>query len=350
MPLLALGLALSCGEERPHAVPVPVKVLSVEGGAGASGHRYSAAIRPDMQVDLAFKVSGYIESILKVADADGLRRNVQEGDFVRKGTVLARVRQSEFRDSVEEARASLTKARGDFDRAAQMYENRTIAKAEYDAAYAQLTSSQARFNQAAVTLGDCALTATMDGWVMKRSIEIGSLVSPGTPAFVLADTRSMKAVIGVPDVAISGFTIGSRQVVRSEATPGSEYQGRITRIAPSADPSSRLFEVECTIPNRDNRLKSGMIATIELAGGGGASGSALVPLSAIVRPTDDPSGYAVFVVEEVEGKKIARARRVALGDLSGNLIGISNGLSPDEKVIVVGASLVVDSQEVTLIP
>ena len=350
--------ASGCAKKIEHvAVPVPVKAQVVEAAGGAGGHRYSAAIRPDVQVDLAFKVSGYIDSIHEVTGADGRRRHVQEGDFVRKGTALARVRDSEYKDRVEEARASLTQARGEFDRAAQMYENHTISKAEYDAAYAQLTASQARFNQGAVTLDDCVLAATMDGWVMRRSVEVGSLVSPGTPAFVIADMRSAKAIIGVPDVAVGSLVMGATHVIRCEALPGEELRGTITRIAPSADPSSHMFEVECTIPNPENRLRAGMIAAIELGTQQALASPAtaqavtpLVPLNAIVRPSDDPHGYAVFVVEEEGGKTISRSRRVELGGVQGNLIRVTSGLSPGDRVIVVGASLVVDAQEVTLIP
>jgi multidrug efflux system membrane fusion protein len=350
--------ATGCAREVEHAAaPVPVRAQTVEVAGGGSGHRYSATIRPDVQVDLAFKVSGYIESIHEVNGADGRRRNVQEGDFVRKGTALARVRSNEYKDRVEEARAALTKAKGDFDRSAQMYENHTISKAEYDAAYAQFTASQARFNQADVTLNDCVLPATMDGWVMRRSVEVGSLVSPGAPAFVIADMRAAKAVIGVPDVAVGSLVMGATHVIRCEALPGELLRGTITRIAPSADPSSHMFEVECTIPNPENKLRSGMIATIELAAGSATAapasattGSALVPLNAVVRPSGDPTGYAVFVVEEAAGRTIARSRQVELGDVQGNLIRVTSGLSPGDRVIVVGASLVVDAQEVTLIP
>lgn len=350
--------ACGCGKAADHAAaPVPVRVQPAVAAGAGGGSRYSAAIRPDVEVALAFKVSGYIDAILEVPGADGRPRHVQEGDFVRKGTVLAHVRDSEFRDRVEEARASLTKARGDFERTAQMYENRTVSKAEYDAAAAQLSAAQSRFNQADVALGDCSLTASMDGWVLQRGFEVGSLVSPGVEAFVLADTRSVKAVVGVPDVAVGGLAMGARHTVRCEAFPGAAFQGTITRIAPSADSRSRVFEVECTIPNADNRLKAGMIASVELGDPGrdassaaGARAVTLVPLNAIVRPPDDPKGYAVFVVDEAGGKTFARSRRVELGEVSGNSIGITSGLSPGEKVIVVGATLVVDSQEVTLIP
>jgi multidrug efflux system membrane fusion protein len=130
-----------------------------------------------------------------------------------------------------------------------------------------------------------------------------------------------------------------------------EFRGRITRIAPSADPNSRVFEVECTIANSDNRLKVGMIAALKIAMQASSPQTALLlPLNAIVRPKNDPQGYAVFVVEEQDGKARARERKVGLGDVTGNSIAVNAGLQGGEKVIVRGATLVVDQQEVRIIP
>jgi multidrug efflux system membrane fusion protein len=247
--------------------------------AGENGLRYSANIKPDVQVDLAFKASGYVEEIFQVAGVDSRRRNVQEGDFIKKGTVMARVRANEYRDRVAEAQAALTKAKSDFDRAAKLFENQSVSKADYDAAYAGYTSAQA--------LRDCALQAPMDGYVLRRNVEVGTLAALGMPGFVLADTRAVKAVFGVPDMIVGQMKMGDYQTVTTEAIPGVDFRGRISRIAPSADPNSRVFEVECTIPNPDNRLKAGMIAALKIAAQASSPSAMLLPLNAIVRPRND---------------------------------------------------------------
>lgn len=346
----AMTLAACSKHEERVAQPTPVTVWTVANTASENGLRYSANIKPDVQVDLAFKASGYVEEIFQVTGVDGRRRNVQEGDFIKKGTVLARVRANEYRDRVAEAQAGLTKAKSDFDRTAKLFENQSVSKADYDAAYAGYTSAQARYDQAAQTLRDCALQAPMDGYVLRRNIEVGTLAGLGMPGFVLADTRAVKAVFGVPDMIVGQMKMGDYQIVTTEAIPGVEFRGRITRIAPSADPNSRVFEVECTIPNPDNRLKAGMIAALKIAAQASSPSAMLLPLNAIVRPRNDPKGYAVFVVEELNGKSTARERKINLGDVVGNSIAVSAGLQGGEKVIVRGATLVVDSQEVRIIP
>lgn len=350
--ILATALLVGCSkQEEYNPQPTPVTVRTVHGATLGGGVRYSANIKPDVQVDVSFKVGGYVESILQVKGADGRNRNLQEGDLVRKGTILARLRSGEYRDRLAEAQAALTKARSDFNRAAQLFENQNISKADYDAARAQLESATAKYNQAEQSLRDCAIVSPIDGFILKRSIEVGTLVSPGMPGFTVADTRSVKAEFGVPDIAVGAMKMGAQQVVTTEAFPGTEFRGRITRIAPSADPSSRVFEVECTIPNPDNRFKVGMIATLKLNTQAVSSAPAIVvPLNAIVRPKNDPGGYAVFVVENRDGRDYAKSRTVKLGDVVGNMIAVLDGLNGGEKVIVRGATIVTDSGLVRVIP
>ncbi|MGH7496110.1 MAG: efflux RND transporter periplasmic adaptor subunit [bacterium] len=306
--MLTLLAIIACGKhEEIVTPPTPVKVQVVAGSAANGGLRYSANVAPDVQVELAFKVSGYIDNILQVRGADGRMRNVQDGDFIKRGTVLAHVRDNEYRDRVADAQASLTQAKADYERAAKLYETKSASKADYDGAYARLSSSQARYAQAAQSLDDCALRAPMDGFVLRRSIEVGNLAGPGGLGFILADTRSVKVVFGVPDVLVEQMKMGDFQNVTTEALPGAEFRGRITRVAPSADPSSRVFEIECTVPNPENRLKVGMIAALQVSTSALPNPEMLVPLNAIIRPVDDPQGYAVFVVEDQNSKQWAHS-------------------------------------------
>src|SRR3954466_12291039 len=95
----------------------PVGVSTI--GTQTVGNRtpYSAGIVPYSQVDLAFKSGGYVESILQVRGADGRLRNVQEGDWVTRGTVLARVRESDYVANVNVAKAQLAQVQAAFEQA-----------------------------------------------------------------------------------------------------------------------------------------------------------------------------------------------------------------------------------------
>jgi RND family efflux transporter MFP subunit len=348
----ALG-AVACGGDAPPPVPpLPVTAVQAAGspdGPGAGATRYSGAIKADASVDVAFRVSGVVDDISRVHGADGRIRVLQDGDQVRKGQVLARLRQNEYRDQVSDAQAGLQQAQADYERAAQLFENRSVSKAEYDAAYARYTAGVARRNQAAISLSDATMRSPIDGVILRRSVEVGSLAGPSAAAFTVADTRVVKVVFGVPDVVVAGLRPGGRLAIQAEAMPGAALTGRITRISPSADPSRRVFEVEAALPNPDGRLKVGMLATLSL-GEGTAETSPYVPLAAVVRPAGDSTGYAVFVVRDSAGGARARLTRVQLGDVSGNLIAVRQGLASGDRVILRGATIVADGQAVQVMP
>jgi multidrug efflux system membrane fusion protein len=161
---------------------------------------------------------------------------------------------------------------------------------------------------------------------------------------------SVKAVFGAPDMVVNKLKLGSELTVTAESLPGAKFRGQITRVAPAADPKSRVFEIEVTIPNPRQLLKSGFIASLELAESAPPKQVTVVPLAAIVRAKDKPDGYAVFVVEEKSGKPIARLRRVKLGEAFGNTIAVIEGVNTGERVITMGATLALDGQAVQVIP
>src|SRR5271166_93166 len=109
--LACVWLAGCGGEPIPPAPPLPVTVqAAVTAGSGARG-AYSANVIADVQVDLAFKVNGYVQSILQVKGADGRMRNVQAGDLVSAGVVLATLKDETYRQSLLRAKSELENVR-----------------------------------------------------------------------------------------------------------------------------------------------------------------------------------------------------------------------------------------------
>jgi multidrug efflux system membrane fusion protein len=204
-------------------------------------------------------------------------------------------------------------------------------------------------SQAETALNDCALRSPLDGWVIKRNVELGSLVGQAVVGFSLAETRLVKAVFGVPDLVVGSLKLGEPQVITTAAATG-RFNGRITAIAPAADPRTRTFSIEVTVSNAGHVLRPGMIATLMLSGSREADPVPVVPLSAVVRANDNPSAFGVFVVEQRGDQFFARARTVELGVAYGNEIGLESGLKPGERIIVTGATQVRDGQQVRVLP
>jgi multidrug efflux system membrane fusion protein len=358
--LAAAAMTASCAKQEVYQKPpTPVRVQAVGRSASAAGVRYSASVEPRTRVDLAFKAGGYIQQLARIGD-----RTIQDGDHVTRGMVLARIGPADYEEKVKQARSQLAEAeaaqaqvKGAYDRATQLFQARSLARPEYEqaqAAYdtvqAKLAGARALVQEAENARTETALTSPINGLVLKRLVEIGSLVGPGTGGFVLADTSSVKVVFGAPDTMLKTLHVGSVQSVSSEAVADRRFSGRITKIAPAADPRSRVFDVEITVPNADGALKAGMVAVVQVldASSTAPSSTLVVPLSAIVRAKGG-DGYAVYVVEDKEGKSIARLRNVTLGTMIGNQIAVAEGIHPGERVVVSGATIIIDGDQVSLI-
>jgi RND family efflux transporter MFP subunit len=355
----------SCRSENkpPESAPIPVTVAVVEPYSGSEAVTYSASIVPYVQVPIAFKSAGYVTSILQRKGADGRVRNIQQGDWVAKDAILATVRQEDYQHTVqqytgqlEQAKASATKAKEDFARASALLSANALTQTDYDAAKAQLdstqgtvTTAQAALNQAQQALADCELRAPMNGTVLSRNIEVGTLVAAGSQAFTLGDIHLVKAVFGVPDTLLSIIKLGKKQNVLTETYP-QEFAGHITSISPQADQKSRTFQVEVTIPNEKELLKAGMVATLDLGESKLRRPVLVVPLSAIVSAGDGQKTFSVFVATGESGHQIARRRAVQPGGAYGNKVEITSGVTIGDRVISNGATLVVDGQAVRVIP
>ena len=362
--ILLLGVACSGAEKRqPEATPVEVMNVALA-TTGDNALRYSAAIRPDQQVDLAFRVGGYIEQLRTVRGADGRMRSIQEGDRVTRGDVMARVRQADYDDKVaqgravvDEARAGYEQAKRDFDRVDALFQAKSITRPEYDGAKARLDAAEARYrnaqassHDATLAMTDANLAAPISGIVLKRNVELGNLVSPGSAAFVIADTRRVKALFGVPDLVVEGVHDGEQVDITTDALRGAKFRGTVTRVSPSADAKARLFDVEVTIDNPDDALKPGMVAALEIASRGAAPvTAAMVPLDSVVRSAARGDDFAVFILEPRGNDAIARSRIVKLGDTAGNMIQVVDGLRSGERVVTRGASLLSDGQRVRVL-
>jgi multidrug efflux system membrane fusion protein len=418
--VLMISLLGACKSKQTQKSAVPVTVAAVELNVASRETRYSATIIPRTEVQMAFKVGGYVDALRKIRGVDGKMRDIQEGDLINVGTVLARVRQNDYqvkfkeaefqaseassgvdvskaqyeeavsgiassKAQLVEAEAAYLKAKLDFDRAENLFGSRSMTKADYDHARAQYDmtnakvaaarsqvqviqakadsakanidviqarsrSAQAVVQETQIPLHDTELRSPLNGVVLEKSIEKGTLVSSGDKAFVVADTSSVKAVFGVADVAVAEMKLGSKLSVESESMPGKEFQGQITSVFPAADSKNRSFNVEVTIANPEYQLRPNMIVSLRVGTQQPAAAQPVVPLNAVLKSKGNANGYAVVVVIEEGGRQVARLRDVKLGESFGNAVAVAEGLKQGDRVITTGGTMVNDGDQVKVIP
>jgi RND family efflux transporter MFP subunit len=361
--LSVAGVLGGCRQESkiPMQPPRAVRLATVAAPqiSGETLH-YSASILPFAQVDLMFRSSGYVTSVRQVRGADGRTRDVGTGDYAEKNLTLAHIRREDLQNQVAQAQAQLdqavaqhAKADQDFQRAKALYSTQSLTKPDYDqsqaafdATRAAMNNATAAFRQTELLLGDADLKASFSGYILSRNIDLGSLVSPSTIAFTIADIDRVKVTFGAPDYVLSRVRLGQELTIQTEndATP---LKGRVTSISPAADIRNRIFAVEVTVSNRRGHLRPGMIASVSL--GEVPRSSISIPLSAIVPFPSEPDHFAVMVAQERAGTLVANLRKIQMGTTHDNSVAVE-GVQPGERVVSVGAQLLKDGDPLQVIP
>jgi multidrug resistance efflux pump len=214
----------------------------------AEAAKYSAILTPNAQVELAFRVPGYVVALYQTKGAEG-RLRPGAGSARRRGTIPARIRPADYqvadkmRRAKEEAQAgvataeaqlaqaqaTLAQAELDFSRVSALWQQESITKPVYDASKTKLDvgkaavdaakagisaatkrreTAEAQMREAQIPLGDTELRVPFDAVVLERRVELGTLAAAGSPAFTLADLATLKARFNVPDFALAGFRQG----------------------------------------------------------------------------------------------------------------------------------------------
>src|SRR5437660_3676392 len=335
------GVLSGCSHESkiPSQPPRAVRLATVAPPqTSAETLRYSASILPYAQVDLMFRSSGYVTNVRQVRGADGRTRNIGTGDYVEQGLTLAHIRREDLQNQVAQAQAQLdqalaqhTKADHDFQSAKALYSTQSLTKPDYEqteaafnATRAAMDNAKAALLQSQLTLGDADLKAPFSGYILSRNIDLGSLVSPSTNAFTIADIGRVKVTFGAPDYVLSRIRLGQELAIQKENN-AAPLKGRVTSISPAADTRNRIFAVEVTVSNRERHLRPGMIATVGL--GEVPHSSISIPLSAVVPFPSEPEHFAVMVAQERAGALVANLRKVQLGATHDNAVSV-DGAEP----------------------
>ena len=288
---------------------------------------FSADLLPLRKATLSAEVAGNVESL-----------NVELGQRVRKGQVLARIDTRALRQQLAEAKALFDQAQDRFERAEKLFEKRSITKEQHIDAVAGRDVAEARLASAQLRLEKSEVKAPWTGHVSARKAEVGDYAGPGQPLLELVAMDRLKVQAPASASDVPYLKVGIPVVVRVDVYPGEIFEGEVVRMGAELDPSTRTLEVVAEIENDDLRLRPGLFGRMELERRV-HSDALLVPLTAVV---DFESRKVVYVV--VDG--VAQLREVTLGPVVGNRVLVAQGLDAGDRYIVAGLQQVADGQRV----
>ena len=337
---------------------VAVAVSEVRGGSVREEIEITGALKPKEQVDVTTQVTGRITSL-----------NLQVGDYVQKGQVIAQLEDSELGQQVRRAEAAqavvranqqqrqaeLANAKADLERSQKLVDAGLIAKQDYDTkltAYriieSQMALTSAQGDQAAaerrelqIRMRQMRIVAPMSGYIAQRFVDVGAVVSPSTPIVRLVNLSTLVTVANVPEAQVGKLRVGNRAVVHVDAFGERSFTGRIARIAPVLDPATRSAAVEVEIPNPTGALKAEMFARVNLDLGVERQ-AVLIPREALVYRGQQAGVYVVQA-------KQPEFRPIETGTTQGQQVEVLSNLTAGTRIVTRGAAMLAEGDQIRVV-
>ncbi len=322
------GEAKNKDEEK--TVLIPVEVATVTQDQIAAFLTGTATLEAEEEAEVVAKTAGIVEKIL-----------VEEGMFVQKGQVLAKLEEDMLAIEVEKARADLNKLENDFERNRKLFQKNLISKEEFENTRFQYEAQKAAFEMAKLNLEYASIRAPITGVVANRYIKTGNMVSVNQPVFKIVDFQHLIANLFVPEVEIQKIQVGQRAELTFDATNGTVFEGIVERISPIVDPNSGTVKVTVAVKDGKAHVKPGMFARVRIIYDIHPN-SLLIPKQAVLSEDGDE---VVFTVKD----SLAIKKVVKTGYTSEALVEIVEGLSLGDQVVVVGQNGLKDSSKVEIV-
>src|SRR5262252_3019788 len=291
-------------------------------------------LRPLEQAEVGSKTLGYLDAVF-----------VDRGDLVKKGQLVALVRPSDLPDQLSAARSALAQAqaaaalaRANYERAKQLAPSGIVSQQDLQQSSTALASAEAveasakaQAGALGTRLGEMRIASPLDGVVVQRRLDPGALVGPlgGGSVLAIARVDELRVFIAINERSAAGVTVGKDAHVELDALPGRSFRGRVVRLAPAFDPTTRTLDAEVHLVNDSGLLRPGMYGR----------GSVVVDVhpQVFVIP-----GAALQVsagqkyVYVARGDKVER-RLVEVGVDEGDWMEVTKGLSDGDDLITAGA-------------
>lgn len=267
---------------------------------------------------------------------------VKEGQYVRRGQLLAKVDASQLEKSLAELETSLSLARDVYERQKRLWDQNIGSEIQYLEAKNGVErlekSKESLKNQMAKT----NIYAPLNGVVDQIMNEVGELAAPGFPVLQVTDVRRLKVVADLPENYLLAVKRGEKVDIHVPAIDKT-ISGKINLVGQTIDPSNRTFKVEAKINNEGGVLKPNLLADMKI---NDYSVEDVIVLSADLVQQEVGGKNFVYVAQKEGDQWFAQKRYITLGQSGDNQLVIKSGLKENEIVIVEGSLSLNDGAEV----
>ena len=315
--------------------PTVVEVVQVQYQDYAKPIRTSGILSYKSQQTLSFKTAGPVQQL-----------TVNEGDRVSSGQLLASLTLEEIHAQVDEAEARVAMARNNLNRFTKLHKNNVVSLEQFQSAETDLAVSESKLRIARFNLKYSSIKAPSKGLVLRKFVETNELVNAYQPVLLVADTDQGWVIrTGVTDEDIVRLKKGDKASIQFDAWPNEQFQGTISQLATLADDNTGTFEIEITLPDSQNKLRSGFVGKVAITPSEKKK-VVLVPVESVIRIQNKRAD--VFIYES--STKRVQTREISLDFLEPGFIASSQGLIEQETLVTLGAGLLRNGEQVVLKP
>ena len=343
----AAALAACSGEQAAAPAAVPVLVVHPGDVPGQAPAVFPGEIRARQESPLSFRVGGNL-----------LRRNVDAGQRVRRGQVLAELDAADFalqarasQAQLAASEAELVRARDEFKRFETLAAQQLVSRSALDQQAAAFKAAQGQVNAARANSdvlrnqsGYAQLRAPVDGVIASREAEAGQVVAAGQTIFNLAADGAREVAIALPESTLADYAVGQRVEVELWTRPGTRLPGTLREIAAAADPQTRTYPARVSLDDAVlDDVTLGQSARVYSRAG--RSGTLQLPLAALQR--GEHGRASVWVVDPAT--RTLKAVAVTTGAYGTESVPVLDGVRADDWVVAAGGHLLREGQAVSAV-
>ena len=263
------------------------------------------------------------------SDANGkvIKLNVEEGDNVSKGQIIAKVDDEMLQLQLQNAEVSVEGQKNDDSRYTNLVKDNAIAGVQAEKTKLGLRAAEIQKRQIQKQLKSTNITAPFSGVITKKMVDLGSVIGAGSPLFEITDISSLKLTVSVPERDILKFKLNQAVSVSADIYGKRMFDGKVTNVSVQAD-KSHNFKVQITVKNAQRDLMAGMYGSATLTNSQSKTAMS-IPRKGLVGSSKNPQVYLMK-----NGKSILTSFNAGTSD--GEFIEVIDGISKDDQIIIKG--------------
>jgi RND family efflux transporter MFP subunit len=315
-------LIVGCSEKTGNGekAPTRVKTQVVSPGMSDNAQTYVGIVEEREATAVSFTGMGVVKRML-----------VNEGQAVGKGQLIAEMDDTQARNLLSSAEASMTQANDAFERYKMLHDNGSLPEVQWVEIQSKVAQAKSQLEVAKKNLADCRLKAPVGGIIGKKMIGAGETAMPSQSVVSILDISSVKVKVAVPEAEVAAIHANTPTSIKVEAINGS-YQGGKIEKGVQADALTHTYDIRINVVNSERRLLPGMVASVRFVSDGSqAIDRMMIPVTSIQKQSDGS-----LFVWTVDKDSTAHRTTLTIGQTQGNYVNVIGGMSVGQRIVTEG--------------